>query len=83
MKDKKPFIIQLVIGVILIVGGLITQFDYYSNMLFALGCGLALSSIVQTIRIAYWQNPKRQTAFEEKRKKHTLTVLMKENNICE
>lgn len=67
MKDKKPFIIQLVIGVILIGGGLITQFDYYSTMLFAMGCGLAFSSIVQTVRIVYWQNPKRQTLFEEKK----------------
>ncbi len=67
MKDKKPFTIQLVIGVILIGGGLITQFDYYSTMLFAMGCGLAFSSIVQTVRIVYWQNPKRQTLFEEKK----------------
>lgn len=67
MKDKKPFIIQFVIGVILIGSGLITQFDYYSTMLFAMGCGLTLSSIIQTVRIAYWQNPKRQTEYEEKK----------------
>lgn len=67
MKDKKPFIIQFVIGVILIGGGLITQFDYYSTMLFAMGCGLASSSIVQTARIVYWQNPKRQAVYEKKK----------------
>ncbi len=83
MKDKKPFIIQFVVGVILIGGGLLTQFDYYSTMLFAMGCGLAFGSIAQIVRIVYWQNPKRQAEYEEKSKKHTLTVLMKENNICE
>lgn len=67
MKDKKPFIIQFVVGVILIGGGLLTQFDYYSTMLFAMGCGLASSSIVQIVRIVYWQNPKRQAEYEEKK----------------
>lgn len=66
MKDKKPFIIQLVIGVILIGSGLITKFNYYSTMLFAMGCGIAFSSIIQIVRIVYWQNPKRQTEYEEK-----------------
>ena len=64
MKDKKPFLIQFVIGVILIGGGLILQVDYYSAMLFAMGCGLAFSSIVNIVRIVYWQNPKRQDEYE-------------------
>lgn len=67
MKDKKPFIIQFVVGVILIGGGLLTQFDYYSTMLFAMGCGLAFGSIAQIVRIVYWQNPKRQAEYEEKK----------------
>lgn len=67
MKDKKPFMIQLVIGVILIASGLITQFNYYSTMLFAMGCGIASSSIINIVRIVYWQNPKRQTEYEEKK----------------
>ena len=67
MKDKKPFIIQFVIGIILIGGGLIIQFDYYSTMLLAMGCGLALSSIVQIGRLVYWKNPKRQAEYEEKK----------------
>lgn len=67
MKDKKPFIIQFVVGVILIGGGLLTQFDYYSTLLFAMGCGLAFSSIAQILRIVYWQNPKRQAVYKEKK----------------
>ena len=66
MKDKKPFMIQLIIGVILIGGGLILPFGYYANMLCAIGGGLALSSIVHTVRIVYWQNPKRQDEYKRK-----------------
>ena len=68
MKDKKPFMIQLAVGVILIGGGLLTQFDYYSTLLFAMGCGLAFGSIAQVVRIVYWQNPKRQAEYEAKKR---------------
>ena len=67
MKDRKAFLIQLVIGVILIGGGLILQVDYYSNMICAIGGGLVLSAIVHTARIVYWQNPKRQDIYERKK----------------
>lgn len=67
MKDKKPFIIDLAIGVVLIVIGLVVQIDYYSIMLFAMGCGLAFGSIAQIVRIVYWQNPKREAEYEEKK----------------
>lgn len=67
MKNKKPFMIQFIIGIVLIGGGLILQVDYYSTMLFAMGCGLAFSAIVYTARIVYWQNPKRQAVYERKK----------------
>lgn len=67
MKDRKPFVIQFVIGVILIGIGLITQFDYYSILLWAMGGGLVFSTIVQAVRIVYWQNPKRQDVYEKKK----------------
>lgn len=67
MKDKKPFIIDLAIGVVLIVIGLVVQIDYYSIMLFAMGSGLAFGSIAQIVRIVYWQNPKREAEYEEKK----------------
>lgn len=68
MKDKKPFVIQFAVGVILIGSGLLTPFDYYSTMLFAMGCGLAAGAIAQIIRMIYWQNPKRQAEYEEKKR---------------
>ena len=75
MKDKKPFIVQFIIGVILIGGGLVLQFDYYSNLLCAIGGGLAFSSIIHTVRIVYWQNPKRRDAYErEKQEAHINSI---------
>ena len=67
MKEMKSFMIEFVIGVILIGVGLVLQVDYYSSMLFAMGCGLAFSSIVNTVRIIYWQNPKRQDEYEKRK----------------
>lgn len=67
MREKKPFMIQFAVGVILIGGGLLTRFDYYSTMLFAMGCGLVFSSIAQIVRIVYWQHPKRQAIYEERK----------------
>lgn len=67
MNEQKPFIIQFVVGVILGGAGIITHFDYYSTMLFAVGIGLACSAAVQFIRIIYWKNPKRQDEYMEKK----------------
>ncbi len=75
MKDKKPFMIEFVIGVILIGVGALLQIDYYSNMLFAIGGGLALSSAVHTIRIVYWQNPKRQDVYEKKKQEEHINSI--------
>jgi len=66
MKEKKPFIIDIVLGIILVCIGLFIKIDYYSTLIFAMGIGLLSSSIVQIARITYWQNPKRQTEYEAK-----------------
>lgn len=67
MKDKKPFIIQITIGIVLIGTGFLIQSDYYSSLVFAMGCGLAFSSIVQLLRISYWQAPKRQAEYSARK----------------
>ena len=81
MKDKKPFVIQFAVGVILIGGGLLTPFDYYSTMLFAMGCGLASGSIVQIVRMLYWQNPKRQAEYEEKKQEAHINSVDERNQL--
>jgi len=75
MKEKMPFIVQLVIGILLIGIGWIGQFDYYSTLLFAMGCGFASSSIVQIGRMIYWQNPKRQTEYERKKQEAHINII--------
>lgn len=66
MKDKKPFIITIIIGIVLVGAGLLTKFDYYSTLIFAMGFGMTSSSIVHLLRTIYWQNPKRNSEYEIK-----------------
>ncbi len=66
MKDKKSYIITIIIGIVLLVAGLLTKFDYYSTLIFAMGCGMTFSTMVHLFRSVYWQNPKRQAEYEAK-----------------
>lgn len=67
MKDMKPFIVEIVFGIILIGVSLFVKNDYYSTMVFSMGFGLIAASVAQIIRITYWKNPKRQEAYEAKK----------------
>ena len=79
MKDKRPFVVQFIIGVVLIGGGAVMRFDYYSNMLCAIGGGLVLSSIVHTVRIAYWQDPKRRDEYERRKQEAHINSVDERN----
>ena len=68
MKKKKPFIIEILLGIVLLCVGFFVKVDYYSNLIFSTGVGIMAASIVQIIRIIYWQNPKRYTEYEAKKK---------------
>lgn len=68
MKEKKPFVIEILAGMGLICVGFLVKIDYYSTMIFSMGVGIMAASIVQIIRIAYWQNPKRYAEYEAKKK---------------
>lgn len=69
MKDRKPFIIEILAVMILISVSflVLVKNDYYSIMVFSMGVSLMAASIVQLIRITYWNNPKRQDAYEAKK----------------
>ncbi len=66
MKDKKSYIITIIIGIVLVGAGLLTKFDYYSTLILAMGCGLIFSEMVHLFRTVYWQNPKRHSEYETK-----------------
>lgn len=68
MKEKKPFVIDILVGIVLVCVGFFVKVDYYSTMIFSMGVGLMVAAIVQIIRITYWQNPKRYTEYEAKKR---------------
>lgn len=68
MKEKKPFVIEILVGIGLVCVSFFVKADYYSTMIFSMGVGIMAASIVQIIRITYWQNPKRYAEYEAKRK---------------
>jgi hypothetical protein len=68
MKEKKPFVIEILVGIGLVCVSFFVKADYYSTMIFSMGVGIMAASIVQIIRITYWQNPKRYEEYEAKKK---------------
>lgn len=75
MKESKPFIIDLAIGVVLIVIGLVVQIDYYSSMIFAAGCGMTFASAVHLGRLVYWQNPKREAEYAARKQEAHINLV--------
>lgn len=75
MNNKKTFIISTLIGIIFVLIALYTDFGYYSTLLFAIGYGIILNSILHIIRIMYWQNPKRRTEYEKKLQKEHINKV--------
>lgn len=77
MKEYKVFIVELVIGIIMAVIGLLTMtsWDYYSSMIFAGGFGLSCGALVHLFRIAYWTNPKRQKEYEAKKREQHINAV--------
>ena len=65
MRNIKPFIIDLAIGIVMIAIGLVWKTDYYSTLVFAGGCGLGGGSLVQLIRLAYYKHPANLGKYEK------------------
>ena len=75
MKEKKPFAIEILVGIGLVCVSFFVKADYYSTMIFSMGVGIMIASIVQIFRITYWQNPKRYAEYEvKKREAHINSV---------
>lgn len=75
MKEKKPFVIEILVGIGLVCVSFFVKADYYSTMIFSMGVGIMVASIVQIFRITYWQNPKRYAEYEvKKREAHINSV---------
>ena len=75
MKDKKIFMIEAAVGILLICAGLLIRFEYYSNLIFAMGFGISFSSFVQLLRIIYWQQAKRAGEYEAKKQEAYINAV--------
>ena len=67
MKNKKPFIIEMLISAILIGVSFLVKNSYYLTIIFSMGIGSMVAAAVQLIRIIYWENPKRNKEYEAKK----------------
>ena len=67
MKNKKLFIFEILISAILKGVSFLVKSNYYLTMFFSMGIGIMVASAVQLIRIIYWENPKRNKEYEEKK----------------
>ena len=67
MKNKKLFIFEILISAILIGVSFLVKSNYYLTMFFSMGICIMVASAVQLIRIIYWENPKRNKEYEEKK----------------
>ena len=64
MKSKKPFLIDIFLGIVLFASSFLLKDEYYSSMLQAAGVGLAAASLVSILRILYWESPKHREEYE-------------------
>lgn len=68
MKKSTKIIlaIYMVLGIALVVIGVTIQVEYYSTLIFAMGVGLAFSSVLQLARHSYYTRPEHAEAYREK-----------------
>lgn len=64
MKSKRPFLIDILLGIVLLTSSFFLKDKYYSSMLLAGGIGLAAASLVNMLRISYWESPKNREKYE-------------------
>ncbi len=75
MKSKKPFLIDIFLGIVFFASSFFLKDEYYSAMLLAGGVGLVAASLVSILRMSYWESPKHREEYElRKREAHINSV---------
>lgn len=69
VKKMRVLLVDAVIGAVIAVIGWNIKVDYYSSIIFAGGFGCAFSAVVQIIRLIYWNSPKHEQEYEERKMK--------------
>ena len=75
MKERMPFVVDIVIGVVLIAVGLVMRVEYYNTMVFAAGVGLVSAGTVHLARVIYWQAPQRQAAYQARKQEAHINAV--------
>ena len=73
-NDIIILIAYIIIGVILIIIGLRIQVDYYSSLIFSMGFGISVSSVVQIIRYYYHTRPENIETYREKVRQQSIDL---------
>ena len=75
MKERMPFVVDIVIGVVLIAVGLVMRVEYYNTMVFAAGVGLVSAGMVHLARVIYWQAHQRQAAYQARKQEDHINAV--------
>lgn len=75
MKERMPFVVDIVIGVVLIAVGLVMRVEYYNTMVFSAGVGLVSAGTVHLVRVIYWQAPQRQAACQARKQEAHINAV--------
>lgn len=57
---------ELFVAIALAILGMYMRTEYYSTLVFAMGCGLGGGALTQLIRIAYYNRPAHRAEYEKK-----------------
>lgn len=75
MKERMPFIADIIVGALLLAAGLTVQVDYYDTMIFSAGVGLMTAGLVHLLRVIYWQAPQRQAEYQARRQEAHINAV--------
>ena len=75
VKKMRVLIVEAVVGAVIAVIGWNINVDYYMSLVFACGFGLSFSSIVQIIRLIYWNSPKHEQEYEARKQEAHINAV--------
>lgn len=75
MKERIPFVIDILLGAALIVAGLVLRVDYYDTMIFSAGVGLVFAGAIHLARVIYWQAPQRQAEYQARKQEAHINAV--------
>lgn len=75
VKKIRILIVEAIVGAVIAVIGWNINIDYYMSLVFACGFGLSFSSIVQIIRLIYWNSPKHEQEYEARKQEAHINAV--------